>query len=169
MSLYDYDPESEKRPYLPVAGRYGTGQPNGGDVKWTDFIPSCREAAVKSETPDFEAGPGYDRKCERDDYARFQFQVQHPVHGLVNIFDWQPLRAHSGSKLLPILRALKVPMEDTTGPDGKPRQRLHFETVEKILANGGVPCVVEIGEPSQSKKDKTVHYTGNLIAVFGLD
>ena len=165
MSLYEYDPESEIRSFLPLPGRYGAGQANGGTVECIDFVPSCREMDTRGEAPEQGSGPGYDRKCERDDYARFTFQVQHPTYGLVPILDWQPTRRYSGSKLLPHLRALKVPMLDGTGPDGKPRVSVDFDIVKASLPKS---CVIEVGAPRKDKEDPSIFYTGRLIAVLEL-
>ena len=94
MSLFQIDPESVKSPYLPHAGRYGSGAQHGGSVQLNNFVVSCRQDEKAK-------GPGLNRECADDDYSRFVFEVSHPDFGKVSLFTWQPHKPNSGSKLLP--------------------------------------------------------------------
>lgn len=150
MALFQIDPDSIKRPYLPHPGRYGSGTQLGGQVQFNNFVVSCRNDEKAK-------GPGLDRDCAEDDYSRFVFEVLHPDSGKVSLFSWQPHKANSGSKLLPWLRNLGFAV--TTAGEFDPDQ---------VKASLPKECLIEVGAPRKDRNDPEKWYTGDVLAVFGL-
>lgn len=152
MSLFQISPESVKRSYLPHPGRYGAGAQHGGNAELVNFIVSCREAQVKGPR-----GLVNDPDCIEDDYSRFVFEVSHPDFGKVALFDHQPHKAFSGSKLLPWLTNLGF----SVTPSGE------FDP-NQVTGKLPLACILEVSGPRQNKQDSTIHYSGNVLGVFGL-
>ena len=150
MALFQVDPDSVLRPYLKLGGRYGTGQPNGGVMRFINFVPSCRQDEKAT-------GPGLDRECEDDDYSRFMFEVIHPDMGRIIASSHQPHRANSGSKLLPWLANMGYAVTD--------RGEFDPDAIKTSLPRD---CIGEFKAPRQDKNDREVWYTGDIIGVYGL-
>ena len=152
LESYELDPEAEKRPYLPKAGRYGEGQPNGGKVHWIGFIASCRRASQNLAEGEGK-GPGFDRDCQKDDYSRFDFRAALDEGGEVFLTDWETLSRNSGGKTLPWLRALGVCHSDS-----------NIINPAEIVMSLPMEICVEVVAPKKGK-DGIVR-TGRLIQVF---
>lgn len=148
-TTFQISTDSQNYPYLQKEGKYGAGQPNGGDVTWQGY-ELCTE----------EGGPGYDPDCDRDHYAKFEFFVNHPEYGPINLREWQPLSSNSGSKAIKWLIALGVEYEEVDG-------NLQFKFDENKNLN--VQCVIDVAKPRPDKNDSTKFYNGKVRGVFKVE
>lgn len=145
-----YNPEAANRAFLPQAGTYGPGCEHEADV--TIY-------SVKVAEPDSPDAPFDDKKCEKDSYTVWNFQV---VYDGKVVFARSRAQANtmpnSGSKNLAWFANLGL--QPTESPDGT----LGFD-LDKLT---GLKCRIKVGKPRQNKEDASIWYTGAVSDVFGL-
>ena len=150
MAIVQIDPQSGKSPYLKVGGIYGNGQDNEADVEITELIWPCEPGD----------GPGYDRQCERDDYALWRFRVKHNEFGLMNLREWQSLGPNTGSKNETWLRNLDIQLFENQDEGGNPVFQVDLDAVP------GTKCAIRVGDPK--KLDDGRVFTGNVYEVISI-
>jgi hypothetical protein len=144
MAIVRINPKSKDYALLQAGGKYGPGAEHSAEVV-------CREFKGQVDPGD---GPGYDPQCDRNQYCKFVFAVDSVEYGQVFVRDWQPLEANSGSRALEYLVNLGVPVDDEGNFDD-----------EYVV---GSKCVLEVGDPVESKKTPGRWFTGNVKGVYGL-
>lgn len=138
---YQIDTTAKDFPVLRSAGEYGPGRTHEADCEIVEF-----------EIPALE-GPGYDRNCERDQYAFFKVRVASEEFGTVMLFHHEKIGSNTGSKAQPWLSALG-----------------HCSVSGKIEDQDvpGTKCGVEVTDPRQDKNDQDKFWNGNIRNIFAV-
>ena len=144
MAVVKISKDSEKNPFLPYGGQYGSGLEHEAECEVFQFDMNVEPGQ----------GPGFDKDCKRTTYCLFVFRVKHEDQ-LVFVRHFEPTGPNTGSRAIKWLKALGAEMTET--PDG-----------DYVLDDSGVvgsKCGIVVKEPTQRDG---VDYTGRLTDVIGL-
>lgn len=152
MPQVSYNPRSADRAYLPHAGIYGEGQEHEASVK---------VYSVELAKPDSLDAPFDDKKCEKDSYTVWAFQVIYAGKSLI-------VRSRAQANTLPDMGSKNLAWMENLGlaSIGETDEGHPIYDTDKLV---GQKCAIKVTKPRPDKEDPNTWYTGAVTDVFGLE